>query len=753
MNSNNLKKTLKMLCLPALLILFSSIWFSVQSHNVQFMTDESGTLVLSMKAGEGQEILYPWTDENSGITYFFIPSFIGDNYVYSDHIRKEWQLQIDGELLSKRKKFEWEEQTVYSISCRGQEYDVKFMKSANLPALFLETDSGSMEYLNSNKENEEAGEINLIETSGNIEYQGRLKKISGRGNSTFATAKKPYTFTLEDAYPLCGLDMGKKWNLLALHYEENKMQSKLIYDMATYLGLEYTPGSTWVDLYCNGNYQGLYLLTEAIAVGDGRVEIYDLEKENERNIKPSNISGGYLLERDVTESLESTEVYFTTDICNYNFVINTPKVPTEEEYSYIKDFVQNIENLLVSGDTGYKNYIDLDSFAKQFLIDKLVLNPDAMRSSTFYYKDRDSDVLKVGPLWDYDRAMGVSMPNYETAVGDYPDTMNDWYMPLYEDEEFYQKLLSYYEKLLPYLNELLETRIDAYAEQLDSSVAMDTTMWPLEGVYTDYESYVRYLKYFLSNRIQFLNERWNISGFHFGDDFTSEEEHTVRFFSENGTLLDLYTIKDGANIIAMPEMDVDNFEWRYHLEGKGFDLYYPVFEDVDLYATRRFSSREEYADYKLEKIRNEDSLETYMTLLNDTDLSICIYFPSDSLFFHQEENLQKIEELCSYQMPEKLREAALSGKDYFLLIDNGWETVWESVGGEALDELSTTFGMVNYQSSEDGKRHLYIQDIETDYLDASDEKAEVQFVVIDRLTGCIEDVAAFAASERIESLR
>ena len=87
------------------------------------------------------------------------------------------------------------------------------------------------------------------------------------------------------------------------------------------------------------------------------------------------------------------------------------------------------------------------------------------------------------------------------------------------------------------------------------------------------------------------------------------------------------------------------------------------------------------------------------------------------------------------------------------LIDNGWETVWESVGGEALDEISTTFGMVNYQSSEDGKRHLYIQDIETDYLDASDEKAEVQFVVIDRLTGCIEDVAAFAASERIESLR
>ena len=750
MNSNNLKKTLKMLCLPALLILFSSIWFSLQSHDVQFKTDESGTLVLSMKAGEGQEILYPWTDENSGITYFFIPSFILDNDVYCDHIGKEWQLQIDGKILSKREKFKWEEQTVYSISCWGQEYDVMFMKSANLPALFLETDSGSMEYLNANKENEEAGEINLIEASGNIEYQGRLKKISGRGNSTFATAKKPYTFTLEDAYPLCGLDMGKKWNLLALHYEEKTMQSKLIHDMATYLEMEYTSGSKWVDLYCNGNYQGLYLLTEAITVGDGRVEIYDLEKENKRNTKPSNISGGYLLERDVTESLEPTEVYFTTDICNYNFVINTPKVPTEEEYSYIKDFVQNIENLLVSDDTGYKNYIDLDSFAKQFLIDKLVLNPDAMRSSTFYYKDRDSDVLKVGPLWDYDRAMGVSMPDYETAVGDYPDTMNDWYMPLYADEEFYQKLLSYYEQLLPYLQELAETKIDDYAELLGPSIAMDTTMWPLGSVYTEHESYVRYLKYFLANRIRFLNEVWNVSGTTLEGDFSSGEEHTVCFYAEDGTLLDSYPVKDGECITSLPELDQDSFEWRYHLDGKGFDPHYPVFEDVDLYVTRKFSSPEEQADYKLEKIRNESSLENYLCLLQDTDLSLCIYLPSSSKFLKAEEDLLKIEELCPYQLPEKLREAAKTGQDFFLLIDNGWETVWESVGGEALNELSTTLGMVDYQSSEDGERHLYIQNMETDYLEILGEDTEVQFVVIDRLTGSIEDVAVFTETEKIQ---
>lgn len=729
-----MKKILQMLYILASLTLLGCVVSWAQNRNVQFETDENGTLVLALIADGSEEMLYPWVDANTGITYFFLPSFVRDNQIYSDNMEKD-SIWVDGECLSQWRSFKWEEQTSYSVSCNGQDYQVCFMRSGNLPTLFLETDSGDMNYLNADKKNEEAGEIHLIKPSGNVEYQGRLKKISARGNSTFAEDKKPYTFTLDKAYPLCGMDSGKKWNLLAMHYEDNKIQSKIVYDMAEYLGMEYTPGSTWVDLYCNGSYQGLYLLTEAITVGEGRVEISD---------------GGYLIERDLVEYLEPDEVAFTTDVCDYNFVINTPKIPTPEECSEIKSFVQNIENLLVSGDTDYKNYIDLDSFAKQFLIDKLVLNPDAMRSSTFYYKDRDSDVLKVGPLWDYDRAMGVSMPDYKTAVGDYPNNMNEWYMPLYADEEFYQKLLLYYKQLLPYLQELLETRIDAYAELIGPSLAMDTTMWPLDSIYTEHESYICYLKYFLANRIMFLNETWNVTDFDYETSLPSGEMHEVRFRAEDGTLLETDSVKDGECIISLPELDPESWEWKYGLYGKTFDSHYPVFEDMDLYATRKFSSPEEQADYKLEKIRNENSLANYFSMLQDTDLSLCIYLPSDSELLEREEDLLTIEELCPYQLPEKLRGASGIGQDYFLLIDNGWETVWESAGGEALNELGTTFGTVSYQSSEDGKRHLYIQDMETDYLEMLGEEAEVQFVVIDRLTGSIEDVAVFTEAERIQ---
>lgn len=588
-----MKKTWQLLCILVLFVLFGCFLFFARNRNVQFQTDENHSLVLSLKADDGNRILYPWFDESSGITYFFLPSFVQDNRIYCDYLKDEF-LTIDGDFLSKRSCFTWKPETTYSIECDGQAYDVVFMKSANLPSLFLETESGSMEAVNADKEYEEPGSASLVNTTGNAEYQGKLKRISARGNSTFGTEKKAYTITLDDAAPLCGLESGKKWNLLALYFEYDKIHTKLIYEMADYLGLEYTPGCTWVDLYCNGEYQGLYLLTEAVTVADGRVEIHDLDKENEKQGNPTNISGGYLIEREETERLEPAEAYFTTALCGYNFALRSPKTPTGEELDYISSYVQNIENMLVEGDTAYKDYLDLDSFAKQFLIDKIVLNPDAMRMSAFYYKDWNSDILKAGPLWDYDRAMGTSLPDYTASLEAYPDSMNDWYMPLYGDEEFYSKLLSYYEQLLPFLEDMLETKIDFYVNMLRASIAMDSTLYPLERIdndsrsYTEYKNYIKYLKYFLAGRLNYLNEVWGISYEVFTPPSSTEQTHTVRFLDENGSITETREVKDGALLEDLPALDWENYYgWRFAQTGKQFHSLIPIYEDLDLTVKRK----------------------------------------------------------------------------------------------------------------------------------------------------------------------
>lgn len=755
-----MKKTWQLIGLLTLLILFGIFLYSFQNRKVQFQTDENDTLVLSLKTDDGAEFLYPWFDEESGITYFFLPSFVHNNRIYCDYL-EPGTVSVNGSFLSAWDCFTWENETSYTITYDVQEYQVVFMKSANLPSLFLDTESGSMETLNADKSNEETGNIRLVNTTGGREYQGSLKRISARGNSTFGTEKKAYTITLDNAAPLCGLESGKKWNLLALYFEYDKIHTKLIYEMADYLGLEYTPGCTWVDLYCNGKYQGLYLLTEAVTVADGRVEIHDLDKENEMTRNPANISGGYLIEREEAERLEPTEAYFTTALCGYNFALKSPKVPTDEELDYISNYIQNIENMLVEGDSGYKDYLDLDSFAKQFLIDKIVLNPDAMRMSAFYYKDRNSDILKAGPLWDYDRAIGTSLPDYTASLESYPNSMNDWYMPLYRDEEFYNKLLSYYELLLPFLEDMLETGIDRYATMLRPSIAMDATKYPLEKIdndsrsYAEYENYIKYLKFFLAGRLNYLNEVLDISYTTFAPPSSTEQIHTIRFLNENGAISESRRVKDGTLLNDLPDLDWEIYSgWQFAQTGKQFHSLIPIYEDIDLTAKRKFNSPEEYTAYKLNQIKAETTLDNYIELLQNTDLSICVYLPADSELLQNEDFLTALEAVSAYQIPEKLRVAVDSGKDYFLLVDNGWQRIWESLDGEVLGELGTTFGAVNYETTEDGKRHLYIQNGETDYLVSEDKNTEsktaVQFVVVNRLTGSIEDVASFSLSERKE---
>ena len=50
--------------------------------------------------------------------------------------------------------------------------------------------------------------------------------------------------------------------------------------------------------------------------------------------------------------------------------------------------------------------IDVDSLARYYLMNEYVLNGESFFTSFFWYQDGASDVLHVGPLWDFDTCMG-----------------------------------------------------------------------------------------------------------------------------------------------------------------------------------------------------------------------------------------------------------------------------------------------------------------------------------------------------------
>ena len=510
----------KRVCLTIVFCISIIAWLIMtysQKRVTWLCMDEEGIYIL-LKADNRNEIIRPWQEKENTPYYFFLPAFANDGELFADASIEGGS--INNLSIKRRSSLKWKEGKEYSIEKNNNIVNVKFMKSENIPAFFVSIED--IDYIHRDKDNETTGNLTAINEEGHLFCTSMLEKISIRGQSTAGCFKKSYSFTLQNKKALCGLDEGKKWNLLSLYYEYDKIHSKIAFDIANELGIRYAPECTWVDLYCNCHYMGLYLLIEAIDVGEGRVEIHDLEKDNkglnlelfvEDNkinktkegyslIEPKNNTGGYLIEKTPASRLQEDEdVYFKTS-SEYYFVIKSPKHASIEQVEYISGFIQNIEDLIVKGNQEYKNYINIESFAKQFLLDKIVMENDAMWASTFFYKDMDSNVLYSGPPWDYDRSVGTILTNYEAGIGDAPNNMPIWYMALYEDDEFYACLIKNYHDILPYMEKVLSQGIDDYVNWISASMRMDTVLMqaylmPDETYsYTQYDSYIRYLNFF-----------------------------------------------------------------------------------------------------------------------------------------------------------------------------------------------------------------------------------------------------------------
>lgn len=116
-------------------------------------------------------------------------------------------------------------------------------------------------------------------------YDGATE-IKGRGNSTWSESKnggkKPYKLKLNKKANLFGIGTkgkgtNKHWCLLANMIDHTNIRNELVHSFARDIGMEYPVDSTGVVLIFNGEYQGLYELSEHIRVGGSRVNIFDWE--------------------------------------------------------------------------------------------------------------------------------------------------------------------------------------------------------------------------------------------------------------------------------------------------------------------------------------------------------------------------------------------------------------------------------------------------------------------------------------------
>lgn len=408
---------------------------------------------------------------------------------------------------------------------------VDIYKSEHIATMFVETSKG-IDYLHASKENRDKdASMVLVEEDGKVSYDSDTVKpieIKGRGNSTWKDCfKKPYQIKLDKKAELVdGAGKAKTWILLANAMEPTLIRNQLGYDLADQVGLAFSPLQRQIDLYIDGDYRGTYLLCEKTQIGETRVDIDDLEADNEeanedvsfddlatvtevqraqelglRSYKytefastPADITGGYLMEMELWYRYdEGRSGFVTANATNIN--LTSPEAANEEEVRYIAAFMQEAEDAIYS-ESGYNSkgkhyseYIDVTSFAQFYLVQETLKCYDGFATSTFFYKERDTNgtvgKLYAGPVWDFDQILGNNaLSNRENPeelwVGNAARGTGicKWASELMGHDEF--KALvhdTYWSEFSLRLETLVDTGIDEYSASVAKSAAMNGVRW------------------------------------------------------------------------------------------------------------------------------------------------------------------------------------------------------------------------------------------------------------------------------------
>ena len=275
--------------------------------------------------------------------------------------------------------------------------------------------------------------------------------IRVRGRSSRHFDKKNYLLRFTDAegayedHEVMGMDSHYEWALHGPFLDKSLMRNYLWYNIAGEM-MEYAPNVRFCEVILNGTYQGLYLMTETITNGeDCRINISE----------PVGNATGYVLRLDEGSGTELKNLnnftyysYRISRLHDLKIDIEYPRsgALTPELAGTIEQDLSDFEKALYCFDhatklSGYKNWVDADSFADYFIINEFTQNYDAGALSTYLYKDIGGKYRMV--VWDFNNSCG----NYEDIPVWMPGFQMQgtlWQWMLTKDEEYCRKIINRY---------------------------------------------------------------------------------------------------------------------------------------------------------------------------------------------------------------------------------------------------------------------------------------------------------------------
>ncbi|MCQ2521802.1 MAG: CotH kinase family protein [Lachnospiraceae bacterium] len=348
-----------------------------------------------------------------------------------------------------------EEEKVKPETVSAPEINLPNFENTTIPTIYITTDAGygiqsRDEYV-----------------SGNMIYDGKQYDASfrGRGNASWTRfAQRSYMIKLDEKESLLpGAVKARKWVLVSNFMDYSLMRNPIAQRMALYLnGVEYGMQQMPVDVFVDGKYEGVYVLSEKIDEGRGKVDLFSKEEyypydaskatrygdlnnaemAEEREIADEDVvfffEAGYDLFDSHTYGQDQFITRHSTTLILQYPVFETANTP---EAKAIQRYLNDMEQAFIRKQN-ITDYIDLDSWVDWFIVMEITNNTDSsFCRSTFFYK-RPGEKVKLGPVWDFDMAYGnygledTTYNSWCTGEPCFIGNQNHWMTDLLACDEF-----------------------------------------------------------------------------------------------------------------------------------------------------------------------------------------------------------------------------------------------------------------------------------------------------------------------------
>jgi spore coat protein CotH len=433
------------------------------------------------------------------------------------------------------------------------------LTSTNLPIVWLDVDgqyidryeriTAQMKIIHNGE-----GQLNYADTIAhpgqNIDYEGYVA-IRYRGSSSFSMSdKKPYSFRpldkpLEEGgtkkkVNILGMGKDNDWALLAPYADKSMMRDLLAFEVSR-PWMEYTPQGRYCELFLDGTYYGVYILTETVSKGKHRINLSD------PGLTGDSITGGYIMEvnridDEVTYTskyhpVSKTGVRYMNQYINFQYKSPDYEDLTQEQVSYITGRIDQMEQSLwnynSNNNTDYGQYIDVTNFIDYQIAMELGHNVDAYRLSGKFFKRRDSEDQRFKMVvWDMNLAYGNSdyyegwrtdtwmyqNNNIMNSEGD-PQLIPFWWYKLNTDPNYVAALKSRWaqyrrsnlrqDRVMATVDSLATVLTSHGAEHRNSEAwpRWGEHVWPNYYVADSFQDEVAYVKEWLTERIVWMDSQ------------------------------------------------------------------------------------------------------------------------------------------------------------------------------------------------------------------------------------------------------